>query len=674
MKYLIIILLSLICTNSVSSQTGRVTIQFGDVKPADFEPTAYAVDSSAAAVYLFNSGKVEYVRNLQDNFDIQYTHFARIRLLKKNSFDNASLIKIPLIVSKMYEQKLIQFSAQIYHIENGKMVAAYFDIPDLVKEKVVKTRNGYLTQYKFAFPGIKEGCIIEYFYTIQLPGVGDVPNWQFQAGLPCIWSEYLIKQPIYYTYLLTKRGKPHFDIDSTWYTTSNYGGRADDGSFYDESEIMKASTKMLVHYMAMKNVPDLEKEPYVSSLSNYRKSIDFELYSVLYPPMFYKRIIKSWIQEVNILNNDDDFGAGLKEGKWLDEAIKSIPGSRDNLSSIKAKSIYAYVRDNMTCNKKQGKYLSQPLEEVFRTKVGSAAEINLLLTALCRKAGLSSSPLILSTRENGAAGETYPSADNYNYVICRVQTEGQKILLDASSRSLPFGDLKPDCYNGWARVIDFTFSSVLLTTDSLSEHKATTISLVNSKNGLDGSVINSLGKVEAYYLRAKLEDLKKEDLFNDLKKEYHSPYEISNINIDSLQNTDSPAVIRYDLKYTPGDEDLLYFEPFMEQSFHMNPFTADKRVLPIEMPYCLDQSFVLNLEVPKGYVVDELPGAAHIELNGKDGLFEYKTEQSGINIRLSCTLKLNKAIYEKEDYQKLREFYSLVTKKEAEKIVFKKIK
>jgi hypothetical protein len=82
------------------------------VRQGDFEPTAYSEDSSANAVYLFNGGYTNFVRNKDDNFDIQFTHFSRIRLLKENSFSDAAVLEIPLVISTFYQQKLIKFAAQ----------------------------------------------------------------------------------------------------------------------------------------------------------------------------------------------------------------------------------------------------------------------------------------------------------------------------------------------------------------------------------------------------------------------------------------------------------------------------------------------------------------------------------------------------------------------------------
>jgi hypothetical protein len=54
------------------------------------------------------------------------------------------------------------------------------------------------------------------------------------------------------------------------------------------------------------------------------------------------------------------------------------------------------------------------------------------------------------------------------------------------------------------------------------------------------------------------------------------------------------------------------------------------------MPYCIDETYILNMEVPLVYKVDELPKPARVTLNNNEGIFEYLIQQSGNNIQLRC--------------------------------------
>jgi hypothetical protein len=104
-----------------------------------------------------------------------------------------------------------------------------------------------------------------------------------------------------------------------------------------------------------------------------------------------------------------------------------------------------------------------------------------------------------------------------------------------------------------------------------------------------------------------------------------------------------------------------------------NPFKSEVRSYPVEMPYIFDETYTLQMEIPPGYMVDELPKSMILKLNEEDeGIFEYRVSQSGVNISFRSRIKIDRAFFQPDEYQMLREFFGMVVKKHAEQIVFKK--
>jgi hypothetical protein len=161
---------------------------------------------------------------------------------------------------------------------------------------------------------------------------------------------------------------------------------------------------------------------------------------------------------------------------------------------------------------------------------------------------------------------------------------------------------------------------------------------------------------------------------NEIFKAYPTEIEPSKFNIDSLKLYDEPVGIQYDLKLKFGDEDIVYFSPLFNEAIKTNPFVSAQRLYPVEMPYVKNETFTLNMEIPKGYKVDEMPKSARVNLNGDEGMFEYIISNRDGVIQLRCKVSLKKATFNPEDYATLRDFFAYVVKKEAEQIVFKKIK
>ena len=80
------------------------------------------------------------------------------------------------------------------------------------------------------------------------------------------------------------------------------------------------------------------------------------------------------------------------------------------------------------------------------------------------------------------------------------------------------------------------------------------------------------------------------------------------------------------------------------------------------------------MEIPEGFQVDGLPKSARVRLNENDRNVEYLIQQTPQNIQMRVKLKLNKAVFNPDDYANLRDFFAFVVRKANEQIVFKKIK
>jgi hypothetical protein len=111
------------------------------------------------------------------------------------------------------------------------------------------------------------------------------------------------------------------------------------------------------------------------------------------------------------------------------------------------------------------------------------------------------------------------------------------------------------------------------------------------------------------------------------------------------------------------------------EAYNENPFKSAERFYPVEMPYTSDETYLATIEIPAGYELDELPKSMKLKLNEEgEGYFEYMIAQSGRIISLRSRIKMNRATFQPEEYETLREFFNLVVAKQKEQIVFKKKK
>lgn len=642
----------------------RPNTDFGEITNADFATTVYPIDSNAQAVILFETMKSEYEADNSGGFNIVYKYHKRMRLLNKNSFDEAT-VEIPITTGGRFDDEVKKLDAATYNIEGDKVVSVKVDKGSIFKDKVMK---GFYVK-KFTFPALKEGSIIEYQYTIICPHETNLRGWVFQSQkYPTLWSEFDYSIPGLYRFLPIQQGLQQFDVNTTSQKDVRYRLSLR-GSYGDYTTI---DTRKV---FAMANVPALKKESFVTTIDNYISKIDFYLLSINYPGEGPVMVIRDWYKVASGLMADAEFGAGLKDNNgWIrDEFAQVTAKQSDSLELLK--SIFTAVRNSMECTDHTAIFLGQTLKKVAQSKKGSVADINLLLTAVCRKAGFDAKPVLLSTREHGRPLEDYPVVPQFNYVITRVRIGSEEYLLDASEKTNAFAHLPIKCYNGSGRLIDETAPDIIpISPDSLQEGKVTSVFMINDgKGGIEASFSSQLGYYESVALREKLEKKIESDFFSEIKKSYSFDVELSNAAIDSLNNVEYPAVVHYDFKFKP-DEDIIYLNPMLTEATKSNPFKSLQRLYPVEMPYKSSEVYIFKMEIPEGYKVDEIPKSARVKLNEDEGMFEFIVSNNGKEIQMRSKIILNKATFLPEDYETLRNFFDYIVKKHNEQIVLKKIK
>jgi hypothetical protein len=252
----------------------------------------------------------------------------------------------------------------------------------------------------------------------------------------------------------------------------------------------------------------------------------------------------------------------------------------------------------------------------------------------------------------------------------------KQYFLDASEPRLGFGFLPLRCYNGHARVINKAAEALDLTPDSVLEQKFTSIFVVNDEKGkIVGNVQQTPGYYESCELRNRIKEKGQDQLLKDIKKGFGTDIEISNARIDSIDQYEYQLGINYDFDVKEDWGDIIYLNPMFGEGYKENPFKSAERVYPVEMPYAMDETYNLQMEVPQGYVLDELPKPLIVKLNEQDdGIFEYRISESGGQISLRSRIRFKRTYYLPDDYDNLREFFNLIVEKQNEQIVFKKKK
>lgn len=661
----IAVLAVLLLVQELSAQ--KVELKFGKVSAEDFDLSKHSFDTASGAVYLADIGKSEFEGGSKGWFTVVFTRHVRIKILNKNGFDAADFA-ISLYKRGDEEMKLEKLKAATYNLEGGKVVTTKLEDNAVFKEKVTDR----ITAKKFTLPAVKEGSIIEVSYSIKSDFTEDLQPWSFQGKYPRLWSEYHVRIPDFINYVFLTQGFQQFYIKSQDESFKTYSIVQNNTA--QSSDVYTVSATVVGHRWVMKDVPPIREEKFITSLDNYISKIEFQL-SEYRHPLTPRSVMTNWNKASEDMLKWESFGEPLKKpNNWLDDDIKRIvAGSITQLD--KAKKIFAFVRDNFTCTHYRFT-MENSLRNTFTSRKGSVAEINLLLIAMLRHEGINAEPVLLSTRGNGYTHEIYPLLDRFNYVIAGLAIDNNEYYLDATERKVGFTHLPLRCYNGHARFINAQSPDpVYFVADSLKESKLTAVFIANDEKGkVTSSFKSTLGYYESMGIRERVTEKGKDELRKSLQSQYIAETEITDLELDSLNNLEEPVQIRYNINFNNFNEDIVYFNPMLAEATKDNFFKSAQRYYPVEMPYTFDEVYILNMEVPAGYVVDELPKSARVNLNDNDGMFEYLLSHSDGRIMLRSRIKVNRAYFHPGDYEALRGFFDHVVKKHAEMIVFKKKK
>lgn len=664
------ILLGVFCTLCSYSQNESRFVKFGKITEADLQQKKYSIDTNANAVVLSDIGSGSIEGNTKGWFSIVLRRHKVVHILNKKGYGEAD-IEIPLYTNGDDEERLESVKATTYNLENGKIVETKLDKSSVLKEKVNKNKN----IRKFTMPNIKEGCIIEYEYRINSDYISTLDPWLFQSRTaPQIWSEYEFSVPQFFTYNFLSRGYHGFHISDRKDRVASFAVRDNSGT--GQTQDYRFSSGVTDYRWVMKDVPELTEENFTSSVKNHISRIEFQL-AYQSSPLQPRSYRSTWEELANNLLESEGFGKNLSaNNNWLSDEIKPVYASVSN-NLERARKIFYYVRDNFTSTGASGHiYMDQPLKTVWKNKKGSVSEINLLLTAMLRYAGLRSDPVLVSTRGNGYAVDYSPMTSSFNYVVAEFSDNGKYYYLDASDPQLGFNRLNFECYNGHARVINEEAPAINLMADSLKEAKTTLIIITNKPDGKwVGTMTQTPGYYESYHIREKVKEKGQETFFKEVEKDFGNDIKIIDPKIDSLKNYETPIGIKYTVEVNPGDGDIIYINPVFGEGYKKNLFSAAERYYPVEMPYTMDETIVVTMEVPTGYEIDEMPKQMLAKFDEEgNSFFEYRISHSSNVISFRTRIKLARAFFMPEEYESLREFFNLVVSKHNEQIVLKKKK
>ena len=148
---------------------------------------------------------------------------------------------------------------------------------------------------------------------------------------------------------------------------------------------------------------------------------------------------------------------------------------------------------------------------------------------------------------------------------------------------------------------------------------------------------------------------------------------ISEYAIDDREAFQPVAIERFSFsKKIDTDGSLIYVNPFVIPVMSESPFKAVTRTLPVEYPYKHSINMVTTLQLPDGYVIEEMPQPLVLITEDKALSVRINYLVQGTKLIVQYRFLVNKTIFLPNEYDILRQIYDSIVEKNNEIVVVKK--
>ena len=648
------ILLSLISAILLSITSIPAQSKYNKTTMEEMNVTSYAQDTTATAVVLLKEGDLEFIYDALYGFRYQYTLSVKIKILKTQGLDYANQEIFYNKFARGSEEDIRSLSGTTYNVENGKIVKT-----KLSKEHIFdSSQDDKHFLKKFTMPAAKVGSIIEYKYTLVSDFYYEIPPFKFQGSIPIEYISYCVTIPEWFDYNTNMQGYERVDVKET---------PVNKMMFVQSTQIPFAAKQKM---FTRSNMPALKSEPFVWYLNDYCSQVTFELRTSQLPYQVVRSYTTTWPAiDKKLLENSDYGGNTKKTGLFKDEIIpqeKDIDNARRILNIVKSK---------VKWNDKDRFYPSGNLKNVLKDGLGSSADMNFLYINALKAGGFDAYPVMISTRDNGRLPIVNPSLTAFNYTLTAVKIDTLMYYVDASAKYSDMNIIPKNCMVEQARILD-TDGSYWVDLTKIST--GTVFALVNldfKEDGLNGAIGVERNGNSAYDFRLNYFSAykDKDDYVEKLGADLG--YDISGFEITGDQNTSEKTKTEFNVhKDATLEDEFLYINPLVYKAYSENPFKSEHRLYPIQFDYQNSFVEIINIAIPEGYAVEELPKSERISFGeNRSILFTYIVSNVGDKIAINYQFQVKTLTILPTEYEYLKQFFAKIVAKNNEQIVLKKL-
>lgn len=635
----------------VNPKAGAVSIE-------EVSMTDYPADTTAAALILYEENRINLTPNANLEITKRVSFRKRIKILKETGKEYADF-KIYYSRDANDGEYVADIRVTTYNLDNGAIKKTKLDKQYIFRENITDKT----AVCSFSAPEVRVGSVIEVSYEMKSDRYWDIPLVELQYDIPANRIEARLEYTNFFSFNKLVHGflTPRYEQEISNRHLGISGGQSLD------------YTLVMDIYHAI-DVPAMQTEGHSYCPDQYLSAVEYQLSAYVVPGYLNRSFSQQWSDVDKALIGSPVVKECHVRNSRLSEIKEQAAAIEDEVEQIAF--VRKLVTDIVKWDGKKG-FVPVAVGKTLKNGTGSSASINAIVASVLNEMGYKADPVMIKLRSEGLLADFHVSSDAFSTFILRIVTPSGAIhFLDAARSDAYVDVLDPNYLVDRGRLI--TESGIAcgwLDVRSLVKNtEMVNVSALVSENGEVSGAVHVSGKNEsAYEMKRDYHSAESEEVFI-AEMEEEGNCEISGFEFSG--NEYSPAAT-YRFNFTQEatvSGDYLYIRPFLFPFHSETSFINPTRVIPIDFPFAESILYNYILEIPEGFVIEQLPQSTHMTAAGIQAEVRCQFGRSDDHhIQVRYNYKNNTMLAPAESYADIRVFWEQLSNLYKTTIVLKKV-
>lgn len=459
-------------------------------------------------------------------------------------------------------------------------------------------------------PGVDVGSYVAFEYQQRHRPYAFSDNWHFQESMPVKIARFAINLPAGWEY------QYHF------------------GNWPEEKPVHSGGNTWS---WEIDDIAGIEHETSMPSIESIAGKMAVSFFSPSFPQAAR---IDSW-SDVATWEESLNASRRVATPKMQATIAQLTAGKTETMARIRALADYVqhqvrYVAIEIGI----GGYQAHPAGDIFANSYGDCKDKASLLVTMLHEIGVEAYPVLVDS-ERGVVNPALPTPWTFNHMITAIRIPkdadmgalyatiddpklGPVLFFDPTSEMTPFGRLPGYEQDSYGLVVTRDGGEMVkmpILPPPLNRLLRVAHLQLTPAGGLSGEVEEIRNGAEAASLRRELLEANREErvkYFEKFLSEFLDRSRLTYASIDGLDKYDQSLVLHYKFEaadYAKPSGDLLLVRPRVlgsKASLIGDIAENKKRKYPVSYPSTSLQSDMIDIKLPTGYKVDELPPSANV--------------------------------------------------------------